>query len=109
VADAGRQVKATLRHLGDGKRPNSVCGLWDRWRNKETGERLESYTIITTDANELMNPDSGPKLHDRMPVILADNDYTLAPSEPCHLPVDLLRPYPAEAMKAWKVSAAVMV
>jgi len=31
----------------------------------------------------------------------------MAPSEPSHLPVDLLRPYPAEEMKAWKVSAAV--
>jgi putative SOS response-associated peptidase YedK len=48
-------------------------------------------------------------LHNRMPVILPRKDYErwLAPSEPSHLPVDLLRPYPAEEMKAWKVAKAV--
>jgi putative SOS response-associated peptidase YedK len=44
-----------------------------------------------------------------MPVILAPKDYErwLAPAEPSHLPIDLLRPYPAEEMKAWKVPNAV--
>jgi putative SOS response-associated peptidase YedK len=31
----------------------------------------------------------------------------LEPGEPSHLPVDLLRPYPAEEMKAWAVSRDV--
>jgi putative SOS response-associated peptidase YedK len=48
-------------------------------------------------------------LHDRMPVILAPQDYArwLAPAEPGQLPVDLLRPYPADEMTAWKVSRDV--
>jgi putative SOS response-associated peptidase YedK len=48
-------------------------------------------------------------LHNRMPVILARPDYGrwLAPVDPAHLPVDLLRPYPADQMTAWKVSSAV--
>jgi len=48
-------------------------------------------------------------LHNRMPVVLAPNDYErwMAPADPAKLPVDLLRPYPAEEMTAWKVSAAV--
>jgi len=48
-------------------------------------------------------------LHNRMPVILAPNDYErwLAPADPAHLPVDLLRPFAADAMTAWKVSKAV--
>jgi len=45
----------------------------------------------------------------RMPVVLAPNDYErwMAPADPAKLPVDLLRPDPAEEMMAWKVSAAV--
>jgi putative SOS response-associated peptidase YedK len=44
-----------------------------------------------------------------MPVIVARKDYQrwMAPAEPSHLPVDLLRPFPADEMKAWKVSRAV--
>jgi len=45
-------------------------------------------------------------MNDLMPAILDPKDYErwLAPAQPSHLPVDLLRPYPAEDMKAWKVS-----
>lgn len=48
-------------------------------------------------------------LHNRMPVILAPKDYErwLAPVDAAHLPVDLLRPFPAEQMTAWKVGKAV--
>lgn len=31
----------------------------------------------------------------------------MTPADPAQLPVDLLRPYPANEMKAWKVSRAV--
>jgi putative SOS response-associated peptidase YedK len=48
-------------------------------------------------------------LHDRMPVILAPKDYErwLAPADPAHLPVDLLRPFPTGLMTAWRVGKAV--
>jgi putative SOS response-associated peptidase YedK len=82
----------------------AFAGLWDKWTDKATGQPLVTFTIITTAPNELLEP-----IHNRMPVILAPENYErwMAPSEPSHLPVDLLRPYPAEEMKAWKVSAAV--
>jgi putative SOS response-associated peptidase YedK len=82
----------------------AFAGLWETWKDKETGETKETYTVITTDPNELMEP-----LHNRMPVVLAPNDYErwMAPADPAKLPIDLLRPYPAEEMTAWKVSAAV--
>jgi putative SOS response-associated peptidase YedK len=82
----------------------AFAGLWDRWKDRKSGNVLETYTIITTDPNDLIQP-----LHDRMPVILAPRDYArwLDTGDPERPPIDLLRPFPAEAMKAWKVSSAI--
>ena len=44
--------------------PFAFAGLWEAWPNLQ-GELVESCTIITTEANELVRP-----VHDRMPVIL---------------------------------------
>jgi putative SOS response-associated peptidase YedK len=48
-------------------------------------------------------------LHDRMPVIIEPKDYDrwLQPAETQALPLDLLRPFPAEKMKAWKANSRV--
>ncbi len=45
--------------------PFGLAGLWENWTDKETGESLQTTTLITTDANDFMAP-----LHHRMPVIL---------------------------------------
>lgn len=84
----------------------AFAGLWDAWKDKATGKTVESYTMIATDPNELI---SELKIHNRMPVILHRQDYArwLAAGDPAQLPVDLLRPFPAEAMMAWKVGADV--
>ena len=50
----------------------SFAGLWDRWKNPETGELVMSCTIIVTDANALTRP-----IHDRMPVVLDQADIGL--------------------------------
>ena len=83
--------------------PWAMAGLWERWQAKE-GPALETFTILTTDPNELMAP-----VHNRMPVILEARDYDrwLEPGDPTRPPVDLLRPYPAEKMHAWPVSERV--
>jgi putative SOS response-associated peptidase YedK len=84
--------------------PYAFAGLWERWRDPATREPLETFTVITTDPNELLQP-----LHDRMPVILEPKDYDrwLQPGDPTHPPVDLLRAFPAEQMIAWKVDSKV--
>jgi len=46
-----------------------MAGLWETWHDPD-GERLESCTIIVTDANALVRD-----VHDRTPVILALEDY----------------------------------
>jgi putative SOS response-associated peptidase YedK len=83
--------------------PYAFAGLWERWQPKE-GVALETFTILTTDPNELMEP-----IHNRMPAILEPCDYPrwLDPGDPARLPVDLLRPFPAEKMVCWTVSDRV--
>lgn len=82
------------------RRPFAFAGLWSSWRDSQ-GERVESCTIITTDANDLCRP-----IHPRMPVILppADHDRWLDPD-----PGDtgLLRPFEAEPMEAVAISPRV--
>lgn len=47
--------------------PFAMAGLWDRWHppGAPPGEVMETYTIVTTSANEILEPH-----HDRMPVIV---------------------------------------
>jgi putative SOS response-associated peptidase YedK len=84
--------------------PYAFAGVWEKWQDPTTREPLETFTVITTEANELVKP-----LHDRMPVILEPRDYErwLADADPAQLPIDLLRSYPAEKMTAWKVDPRV--
>jgi len=83
--------------------PYAFAGLWERWQPKE-GAALETFTILTTDPNELMEP-----IHNRMPAILEARDYPrwLDPGDPARPPVDLLRPFPAEKMVSFAVSDRV--
>jgi putative SOS response-associated peptidase YedK len=46
--------------------------LWERWKDWLKNDVLETYTIITTEPNELI---SFLSIHDRMPVILKPSDY----------------------------------
>lgn len=75
----------------------SFGGIWDYWKDKITGEVPESFSIVTTDPNEVLEP-----FHNRCPLILDTKDYErwLVPAEPSHLPIDLVRTYPSEGMKA---------
>jgi putative SOS response-associated peptidase YedK len=93
--------------LSDGQ-PFAFAGLWERWRSPQhnsDGEEIRSCTILTTTANELVQP-----IHERMPVILAPQDYDLWLNS--QMPTSealqqLLCPYPAEAMTAYPVSRLV--
>lgn len=70
----GKVKQPYFIHRTDDK-PFAFAGLWETWYgpDKEAkGEPLETCTIVTTTANDLMSP-----LHDRMPVILNPIDYDL--------------------------------
>jgi putative SOS response-associated peptidase YedK len=53
-----------------GDKPFAFAGLWESWKQPETGDPLETCAIVTTAANEL-----AAKYHDRMPVIIDCGDY----------------------------------
>jgi putative SOS response-associated peptidase YedK len=86
------------------REPYAFAGLWEKWKDRIAGLELLSFTIITTDPNQVVQP-----FHDRMPVIIPEKDYDrwLQPGDPDRPPIDLLRAYNAEQMSAWKVDKAV--
>jgi len=54
----------------------ALAGIWDKWLNSRTGEMKETFSIITTRANPLLE-----RIHNtrkRMPVILRPIFYSLA-------------------------------
>src|ERR1019366_6490394 len=78
----------------------SFAGLWDEWRDIETGEAVKSCTVIVTDANALTR-----QIHDRMPVVIAPEQF-----EPWLTGVsgtELLKPAPEDMLQMWPVSRKV--
>jgi putative SOS response-associated peptidase YedK len=101
VTDHG---KVPYRILLKSKELFSFAGLWDEWADKETEEVLHTFTIITTEANEVVKP-----IHDRMPVMLSPEaeELWLDEHESQHELLSLLHPYQATDMKAYPVSPLV--
>lgn len=82
----------------------AFAGLYDHWRGT-AGSEVLSFTIITTTSNAMMK-----KIHNRMPVILRQEDESIWLShEPLPEPVlgRLLQPYPSRPMAAHPVSKEV--
>jgi putative SOS response-associated peptidase YedK len=84
--------------------PFGFAGLWERWQGTG-GEAINSCTILTTEANEVLRP-----MHDRMPVILHQEDYDLwldTDVRKLDLVKEVMRPYPAEEMISYPVSTSI--
>jgi putative SOS response-associated peptidase YedK len=93
----------------DGKQPDlsapdggalSFAGLWDRWKNPETGEFVTSCTIIVTAGNTLTQA-----IHDCVPVILDKTD--LGPGSTARRAQNLLKPPPRRSPSHVAVSMRV--
>jgi putative SOS response-associated peptidase YedK len=85
----------------------SIAGLYDEWIKNNTGEVFSTFSIITTDANDLM-----AEIHNsakRMPVILDKSveykwiDLSTSPGDA----LNLLKPCPSEILKAHTISPMV--
>lgn len=97
---SGKQPMHVARRDGQ---PFGMAGLHERWRSPQ-GEVIDTCTILTTRANAALQP-----LHERMPVILAPQDYArwLDVSDASLDVQDLLVPAPQDALCARPVSSRV--
>jgi putative SOS response-associated peptidase YedK len=89
------------------KSPMALAAIWETSKlpDGDSGQFLETCTILTIDANALVAP-----IHDRMPVILAKEDWDLwLTPEPLVTSsiTPLIKPYDANQMQAWCVSTEV--
>jgi len=84
-------------------RPFTFAGLWENWKDPESGEWLRTCTIITGEPNELV-----AQIHPRMPVILPKQHHAawLGETDDGNLKA-LLLPYPADQMRMWEISPRV--
>ena len=100
---------------GEEKRPFAIslkedpimilAGIWEHWESKETGEVVESFSLITTASNTFMS-----EIHTRMPVILnrEQEEKWIDPdmNDPKALQ-KIMEGCPSEVMKAVEVSKLV--
>jgi putative SOS response-associated peptidase YedK len=84
----------------DGSPLLTAAGLWDEWKNRETGERLKSCTMIVGEPNEF-----AADIHDRMPVFLTQEQF--APWLSGEAGVELLKPVPNDYLQRCPASKRV--
>jgi putative SOS response-associated peptidase YedK len=78
----------------------TAAGLWDSWRNPETGKSLLSCMMIVTEPNAV-----AAEIHDRMPVLLTQEQFE--PWLSGHAGVEYLKPAPDDLLQKWPVSKRV--
>jgi putative SOS response-associated peptidase YedK len=84
----------------DGSPLLTAAGLWDEWKNRETGERLKSGTMIVTAPN-----DFAADIHDRMPVFLTEEQFS--PWLSGEAGAEYLKPALNDYLHRWPVSKRV--
>jgi putative SOS response-associated peptidase YedK len=84
----------------DGSPVLTIAGLWDQWKNRETGERIKSCTMIIAQPNDFV-----AEVHDRMPVLLQPDQLEHWLSG--NMTVEELKPAPNDYLQRWAVSKRV--
>lgn len=82
----------------------SLAGLHNSWTDIDTGEIIDTFSIITTAPNDKL-----ARIHNRMPVILHRDDEAgwLSPKDDEGDLQEMLLPYEQKDMEAYKVSKDV--
>jgi putative SOS response-associated peptidase YedK len=84
----------------DGSPVLTAAALWDQWKNKETGERIKSCSMIITEPNAFVSEG-----HDRMPALLTPDQFDHWLSG--EMGVEELKPAPNHYLQRWAVSKRV--
>jgi putative SOS response-associated peptidase YedK len=102
------------RHIGKKRYPYyitlksrtlfTLAGIWDGWTNPETTRTIKTFSVITTEANELM-----AKVHNsrkRMPLILPEvmEEFWLNPESDDKTLTGIMKPYDTQDMQAIPVA-----
>ena len=97
--------KPYVVYMRKNQRPFAFAGIWDVWVNKDTGEEVNSFAIITTVSNSVTQRIG----HHRSPVILPRDaeEAWLSNDVPLEDVTSLLEPYPGEEMNAYPISSAI--
>ena len=99
----GKKEKHPYRIITTNTDIFSIAGLWEKWKSPG-GEMIESFTLITQPPNKLLE-----SIHDRMPAVLMPDeekhwlDMDISPQDA----LELIKPYPEEFMRAYKVTKRV--
>ena len=87
--------------------PFALAGIWNKWQNRDTGNEVSTFSVITTQANSLVE-----QIHNtrkRMPVILSkenekrwiDNNLDKKEIE------SMFKPYDSSEMEAYPVDSSI--
>lgn len=87
-------------------KPFAFAGLWESWTVpeglKDTGDTVETFTIVTTNANPKLVP-----IHHRMPVIVDPTDYELWLEGGSDEANAVIKPFSQDDMAFYRVSTRV--
>ena len=84
----------------DGSPLLTAAGLWDEWKDRETGQRLKTCTMIVGEPNEF-----AAEIHDRMPVFLTEEQFAPWLSEQAG--AEYLKQAPNDLVQRWPVAKRV--
>lgn len=94
-----------LVYRSGNKRPFAMAGIWDEWVDKNTGEVVKSFAIITTPANELLQK----MPYHRGPLILSQEDEKrwLSSDLPLNEVTAMLQPFDSADFNAYPISTGI--
>ena len=97
--------KPYLVYLRNHQNPFAMAGIWDTWLNPKTGFPENSFSLITTTANNLLRQIGNP----RMPVILSASEakeWINSGTELSHI-TSMLNHYDSKLMNAYPIDPKI--
>jgi len=96
----GKEKQPYYFTAADGSPILSIAGLWDEWKDLDSGEAIKSCTMMITEPNKFV-----ARIHDRMPVLLEPDQFT--PWLSGIAGVEILKPASEDFLKMLPVSKRV--